>query len=79
MHLIFHVSLLLPYAGGTTLCPPDPIVTAGAEEEYEVESILRHCWQGQVTEYLVYWRGYNEAKDSWVQEQDLIHTQQFLQ
>ena len=44
MHLTFHVSLLQTYsAGGATLGPPDPIVTAGAEEEYEVESILRHC------------------------------------
>ena len=53
--------------------PPDPIVTAGEEEEYEVESILRHRWGGPVTEYLVHWRGYDKAEDSWVLEQDLIH------
>ena len=53
--------------------PPDPFMTAGAEEEYEVESILRHQWQGRVMEYLVYWHSYNEAEDSWVLEQDLIH------
>ena len=53
----------------------DPIVTAGEEEEYEVESILRHHWQwGRVMEYLVHWHGYDEAKDSQVSEQDLIHT-----
>ena len=59
--------------------PSDPIVTAGEEEEYEVEIILRHCQWGQVTEYLVHWHGYDEAEDNWVQEQDLIHTQQILQ
>ena len=31
---------------GATLGPPNPIVTAGEEEEYEVGSILRHCWWG---------------------------------
>ena len=59
--------------------PPDSIVTAGAEEEYELESILRHCWQGQVMEYLVHLHGFDEAEDSWVSEQDLIHAQQILQ
>ena len=80
MHPIFHVSLLQPYsAGGATLGPPDPIVNAGAKEEYEVESILRHRQRGLVMECLVHWHGYDEAKDSWVSEQDLIHAQQILQ
>ena len=34
-------------AGGATLGLLDPIVTAGEEEEHEVESILRHLQQGQ--------------------------------
>ena len=52
MHPTFHISLLQLYsAGGATLGPPDPIVTAGEEEEYEVESILRHCRRGRVIEY----------------------------
>ena len=80
MHLTFHVSLLQLYsAGGTTLDPLDPIVTAGEEEEYEVESILMHCQCWSVMEYLVHWHGYNKAEDSWVPKQDLIHAQQILQ
>ena len=59
--------------------PPDSIVTAGEEEEYEVESILRHCWQGQVAEYLVHWHRYDETEDNWVSEQDLTNVPQILQ
>ena len=45
MHPTFYISLLQMYpVGGATLGPLDPIVTAGAEEEYGVESILRHRW-----------------------------------
>ena len=74
------ISLLQLYlAGGATLGPPDPIVTAGEEEEYKVKSILRHRWWGQVMEYLVHYHGYDETEDSWVSEQDLIHAQQILQ
>ena len=68
MHLIFHISLLQPYsAGGATLVPTDSIVTAGAEEEYEGESILRHRWRGWAMEYLVHQHGYDEKEDSWIQ------------
>ena len=54
--------------------PPNPIVTTIKEEEYEVESILRHPQWGGAMEYLVNWYGYDEADGSWVSEQDLVHT-----
>ena len=42
-----------PYSErGATLGSSDPIVTAGEEKEYKVESILRHCQQGGRTEIL---------------------------
>ena len=45
MHPTFHISLLQLYlAKGASLGPPDPIVTVGAEEKYEVESFLKHRW-----------------------------------
>ena len=53
--------------------PPDPLVTANEEEEYKVESILRHRWQGLAIEYLVPWYSYDEVEDSWVSEQDFVH------
>ena len=52
--------------GDATLGPSDPIASIGTEEEYEVESILRHCWWGQVMEYLVHWYSYDEGEDSCV-------------
>ena len=61
------------------MVPPDPIVILGVEEEYEVESISRHCRWGQKLECLVHWRGYNDTEDSCVSEQDLIHAQPILQ
>ena len=79
MHPSFHVSILQLYpAGGATLGPPDPIVTSGSEEEYEVESILKHHQRRQAMEYLVQWHSYNKAEDSWISEQDLIYAQQIL-
>ena len=79
-HPIFYISLLQWYsAKGTTLGSPDPIVIAGAEEQYKVESILRNHQWGQVIEYLLHSHGYDKAEVNWVQEQDLIHAQQNLQ
>ena len=80
MHLTFHISLLQLYStGAAILGPPNPIVIAVKEEEYEVESFLRHRWWGQVMENLVHWHSYDKAGDSWASEQDLIHAQQILQ
>ena len=76
---MFYVSLLRLYSGGTTLGPPDPIMTAGEEEEYQVESILMDCWQEQAMEYLVHWYTYDKAEDSWVSEQDFVYAQQISQ
>ena len=76
MYSTFYVSLLQPYlAGGAFLGPFDPIVTSGKEEEYEVESILRHLQWGQAIKCLLHCCGYDEAEDNWVSEQDHIHAQ----
>ena len=65
-------------SGSATLGPLDPIITADVDKEYEVEHILKHHRWGQVMEYLVHWHSYNEAEDSWVLEQDLIHAHQIF-
>ena len=61
--------------------PLDPIVTAGKDEEYEVESFFffMHCQREQAMKYLVHWCGYDKAENSCISEQDFVYAQQILQ
>ena len=49
---------------------PPPIMFK-VEEEYEVESILKHKGQGAWHLYLVLWKGYPITEASWELESDL--------
>ena len=70
IHNIFHASLLTRYheneAHGPNYTRPPPELMAG-EAEYEVENIVNHRFHGQtrVLQYLVHWKGYPDADDSW--------------
>ena len=83
IHNVFHVDLLLPYketeAYGTPFTRPPPVIDQG-EEEYEIESIIksRRKGRGRKLQYLVHWKGYPNADDSWVDEKDL-HAPELLQ
>ena len=83
IHNVFHVDLLLPYketeAYGTPFTRPPPVIDHG-EEEYEIESIIksRRKGRGRKLQYLVHWKGYPNANDSWVDEKDL-HAPELLQ
>jgi hypothetical protein len=63
---VFHVSLLEPYhlRAGATLEPPEPELIRGAEE-WEVEAILGHRKRGKKVQYLVHWKGFSHAEDTW--------------
>ena len=79
---MFHASLLTPYHETTEHGPnfpaPPPDVIKG-ETEYEVERILnlRCVGRGRHLEYLVRWKGYSEADNSWKPRQN-IHAPDLL-
>ena len=83
VHNVFHVDLLLPYketeAYGTPFTRPPPVIDQG-EEEYEIESIIKSRRKGRrrKLQYLVHWKGYPSADDSWVDEKD-VHAPELLE
>ena len=76
IHDIFHASLLTPYKEtdqhGPNFIEPPPDIIEG-EEEWEVEQIIKARVYGQwkKKQYLVRWKGYSPAHDSWVDKDDL--------
>ena len=70
IHDVFHASLLTPYRetsqhrANYTRPPPDLIE---GEEEFEVEAITNHRYHGRnrQLQYLVKWKGYPDADNSW--------------
>jgi len=82
IHDVFHASLLTPYKEtdqhGPNFLEPPPDILEG-EPEWEVEQILKEQlfsrWKKK--QYLVHWKGYLPAHDSWVNSEDL-HTPDLL-
>jgi len=76
IHDVFHIDLLTPYhemsSYGTNYIRPPP-VTEENDEEYKVEYIhdTRRHGRGHKLQYLVHWKGYPTADDSWVDHNDL--------
>jgi len=76
IHDIFHVSLLTPYKEtdqhGPNFIEPPPDILEG-EEEWEVEKILKEHSHGRwkKKQYLIRWKGYSPAHNSWVNAKDL--------
>jgi Chromo (CHRromatin Organisation MOdifier) domain len=76
IHDIFHASLLTPYKEteehGHNFVQPVLELIEG-EEEYEVEQILnsRRWGRGKKLQYLLRWKGYSHAHDSWQDTTDV--------
>ncbi|GBE79602.1 Transposon Tf2-12 polyprotein [Sparassis crispa] len=81
IHPVFHASLLSPYketeihSPNDTRPPPDLIEE---HEEYEVEAILNHRQRYGWTQYLVKWKGYASAENSWEPEANLTNAKGLL-
>ena len=78
IHDVFHSSLLMPYKEtkehrAQFQCPPPELI--GNEEEYEVEQIINHRHHGKQhqLQYLIWWKGYSAADDTW-ELADQVHT-----
>jgi Integrase zinc binding domain/Chromo (CHRromatin Organisation MOdifier) domain len=76
IHPIFHNNLLTPYvetnAHGPNFTRPPPDLIDG-EAEYEVEAIRSHRYFGKNKrlQYLLKWKGYPEADNTWESEDQL--------
>ncbi len=82
IHNVFHASLLFPYretdAHGPNYSRPPPDLIEG-EEEYEVERVINHRYIGRARtlQYLIKWKGYPEADNTW-ESADQTHAPQLI-
>jgi Chromo (CHRromatin Organisation MOdifier) domain len=82
IHPIFHNNLLTPYvetnAHGPNFTRPPPDLI-NREAEYEVEAIRNHRYFGKNKrlQYLLKWKGYLEADNTWESE-DQLNTPELL-
>src|SRR5713226_7280102 len=82
IHNVFHVSLLSPYRKTDAHRPnysrPPPDLIEG-EEEYEVERVINHRYTGRARtlQYLIKWKGYPEADNTW-ESADQTHAPQLI-
>ena len=81
IHSTFHSSLLSPFKetdvhGPAFLEPPPDIINE--EEEWEVETILRHRKQGKGYQYLVHFKGYPTSEDQYLSEKSLSNSKSLL-
>ena len=79
VHPVFHASKLLKYfrdeIADRNPNEPGPIEVEG-EEEYEIEKILKsRIYRGRV-QYLIKWKGYSDAENTWQSLQDLEHSKE---
>ena len=78
LHPTFHVSLLELYRLRKGSDIPEPIDIDGIEE-WEVERILdSHTSKNGVKRYLVRWKGFSEADDTWEVEKHLENARELV-
>ncbi|WAR56379.1 hypothetical protein PtB15_7B227 [Puccinia triticina] len=74
VHPVFHVSVLRKHKPNKIAHrqrrTPEPVTVNGGDE-WEVDGILDSRWRGRTTQYLVSWRGFGPAENSWEPEENL--------
>ena len=70
IHNVFHAKLLHPYQetkeyGINFQKPPPNLIEGEEEEEWEVEQILDEQICNKEQQYLIHWKGYSDAHNSW--------------
>ena len=82
IHPVFHAYLLSPYIETKVHGPinewPLPDLVDG-EPEYEVEAILAHRSRGRRYQFLVKWKGWEIAENTWEPERNLGNAMEILQ
>ena len=71
IHPVFHVSLLTTYKETPEHSPNFlqlPLDLVDSKEEYEVEVVLRHRGKPGCCTFLIRWKGYSTAEDTWKPE-----------
>ena len=81
IHPVFHTSLLTTYKetsehGPNFLQPPPDLVDS--EDEYEVEVVLGHRGKPGCHTFLIRWKGYSAAEDTWEPERNLGNAQPLI-
>jgi hypothetical protein len=82
IHLVFHAALLTPYKENDTHGPnftePPPDLI-DQEEQYKMDGIINHQSRGRGFQYLVKWKGYSSAHNTWEPEDNLKGSKETLQ
>ena len=78
IHDVFHVSLLESYHARNPTVPAAAIPVEN-HDEWEVEAIQTHKDVRGVRRYLVRWKGYSPADDTWEPEENLANAEEILE